>query len=311
MTLLGVAGCGGTQEDAGNARLVVEHDAGSTRIEAPAKRVVAISDEAVDLLAALGLEPAGLASSRIQGTVGDPIGDSYYTKIGEPVYLGEVEAPSVERIAALEPDLIVMDPYGDRDLYGRVSEVAPTLSYGDRAPGWWREPLVDVGRATGRENRAHRYVADYDALVTDLKERAAPVVRASPKLAVLYAPDASTTFVFDERGAPADPHAKLGFDLVVPEGARIPEEGFAQISPEVVGEMAADTIVVLRPTDDETPERLPLDDILRALDGPGGGPRVLRQVIDPTRPSSSPIADKQAIEQAADLLLETRNSEGV
>ena len=67
--------------------------------------------------------------------------------------------------------------------------------------------------------------------------------------------------------------------------------------------MEADAFVVLRPTHDETPERLPLDGILDALGGPEGNLRVLRQVIDPTRPSSSPIADKQAIKQAAGLLL--------
>jgi len=306
--LPGVAGCGGgAGQDAdggGSASEVkIEHDAGSTTVEAPAKSVAAISDETVDLLAALGVEPVALASSRVSGTPGEPIGDSYYVDIGEPVYLGQVESPSIERLAGLGPDLVVMDPYGATDLYEKVSEVAPTLSYGDRAPGWWRRPLVDVGRATGREARGRRFVADYDARVKQLREKAAPMVDSSPKMAVLYAPDASTTFVFDERGAPADPFAKLGFDLVVPEGVRVPEEGFAQVSLEVAGDLRVETIVVLRPTEDETPKRLPLDDILDALEEAEGGPRVVRQVIDPTRPSSSPIADKQAIEQAAELLL--------
>ncbi len=79
-----------------------------------------------------------------------------------------------------------------------------------------------------------------------------------------------------------------------------------QVSPEVIGDLGADTIVVLRPTSEETPERLPVDGILDAIEQAEGGPRVLRQVIDPMRPSSSPIADKQAIEQAAELLLEGR-----
>jgi len=310
IALLGVVGCsGGSAGGAGDesaSGIEIEHDAGSTMVEAPAERVAAISDEVVDLLAALGMEPAGLASSRVQGTVGEPIGDSYYVDIGEPVYLGQAESPSVERLAALEPDLILMDPYGVEDLYERVSEVAPTLSYTDPTPGWWREPLVDVGRATGREDQARRFVADYDARVAELREEVSPVVESSPRLAVLYAPDASTTFVFNERGAPADPHAKLGFELVVPEGVQIPEEGFTQVSPEVVGGLEADTIVVLRPTSEETPERLPLDDILDALEGSESGPPVLRQAIDPTRPSSSPVADKQSIEQAAELVLEGR-----
>lgn len=308
-TALVGAGCGGGAEQGGGgpAGVVIEHDAGSTRVEVPARRVAAISDEAVDLLAALRIEPAGLASSsRIRGTVGKRIGDSCYVDIGEPVYLGKVEAPSVERLAGLQPDLIVADPYGAEDLYERLSEVAPTLSYGDRSPGWWRGPLTDVGRATGMRDRASDFLAAYDARVAELRDRVAPVVESSPRLAVLYAPDASTTFVFDERGAPANPHAKLGFDLVVPEGLKLPEEGFAQVSSEVVGDLEADTIVVLRSTDEKTPGRLPLDDLLDALGGPEGGPRVLRQVIDLTRPSSSPIADRQAIGQAAKLLLKGR-----
>jgi ABC-type Fe3+-hydroxamate transport system substrate-binding protein len=310
-TVLGIAGCGsGSGGGGGASAIAVEHDAGEARIEAPAKRVVAISDEALDLLVALGLEPAGLASTRIQGNVGERIGaSSYYINIGgDPVFLGTADSPSVERIAAMGPDLVVMTRYGSDDLYRRISEAAPTLSYNVSTPGWWRKPLVDVGRATGKEGRAREFVADYDALVARLRERAAPLVEESPRLAVLYAPDASATFVFDERGAPADPHAKLGFDLAVPDGLRIPRDGFTQVSPEVIGDLKADTIVVLRVArEGERLDRLPLDGILDALEGPGG-PRVLRQVIDPTRPSSSPVADRQAIEQAADLLLRGRQA---
>lgn len=116
-------------------------------------------------------------------------------------------------------------------------------------------------------------------------------MESSSKLAVLYAPDASTAFVFDER----DAHTKLGFALTVPEGIEIPEEGVAEASPEGVSDLGAETIVVLRPTSEETPERLPLGSILDALGGAEGGPLVLRQIIDPTRLSSSPVADKQAI----------------
>ena len=302
----GCSGSGQNGDGSGAASgIEIEHDAGRAMIEAPVKRVAAISDEVADLFAALGVEPMGLASTRVSGTPGEPIGDSYYVDIGEPVYLGQAESPSVERLAGLQPELVVMATYGADDVYELLSEVAPTLAYDvGSSSGWWRQPLIDVGRATGREDRAREFIDDYDAHVEELREKVAPVVESSPRLAVLYAPDASTTFVFDERGAPADPHAKLGFKLVVPEGVEIPEEGFAQISPEIVGEMNVDTIIVLRPTSEETPKRLPLDDLLDSLAGEDSNPRVLRQVIDPTRPSSSPVADKQAIEQAAALLLD-------
>jgi iron complex transport system substrate-binding protein len=308
---LGVVGCGGRAGEAGGAAsaIRVEHEEGEARIEAPARRVVAISDEALDLLVALGVEPVGLASMRIQGSVGQRIGGSpYYVDIGDPVFLGSAESPSVERAAALDPDLIVMSRYGSNDLYRQLSQAAPTLSYSVSAPGWWRGPLVDVGRATGTEGRGRRFVAEYDALVVRLRKQVAPLVEESPRLAVLYAPDASATFVFDERGAPADPHAKLGFRLVVPDGLKVPPNGFAQVSPEVISDLRADTIVVLRVArEGQKLDRLPLDGILDALEGPDG-PRVLRQVIDPTRPSSSPVADRQAIEQAAELLLEGRQA---
>lgn len=308
LLVLAPYGCGGSGQDgngSGSAsEAVIEHDAGKSAVEVPAERVAAISDEAVDLLAALGMEPIGLASTRVIGNLGEPIGDSYYVDIGDPVYLGESQSPSVERLAELGPDLIAMVIYETDDVYEQVSKVAPALAYEHNSTGWWRQPLIDVGRATGREDRAREFIDDYDARVAELRDKVAPVVEESPKLAVLYAPDASFMGVFDERGAPANPHAKLGFELVTPEGVEIPDDGFAQISPEVVSEIEADTIIVLRPTGEETPERLPLDDILDAIGGPEGGPRILQQVIDPTRPSSSPIADKQAIEQAAALLLD-------
>jgi len=307
--LLGAYGCGagaGSGGEGGGGAgpgLTVEHDAGRTALKGTARRVVAISDETVDLFVALGVEPLGMASSRVRGELGDRIGDSYYADLGDAVYLGDTAEPSVERIAALDPQLVVMESTDAIGLYDRLSSIAPTLSYDVVAPGWWRRPLADVGRVTGRGGAARRFVAEYDSLVEELRDRVAYLAETSPRLTLLYSPDAATTFVFDERSAPADPYAKLGFDLVVPDGVRVPAAGLVQISPEALSDLSTDTIVVLR----EVSERLPLDGILKAMERGDGGPRVLWQSLDPTRPSSSPVADRQAIEQAAKLLLEGGN----
>lgn len=81
--------------------------------------------------------------------------------------LGSYFEPSIERLVALKPDLIIGISMAD-SAYPLLSRVAPTLLI---AATNWKTYLLQLAKATGREHRAEELLAAYDARVVKLKSR--------------------------------------------------------------------------------------------------------------------------------------------
>ncbi len=132
------------------------------RASAAAPRVAALDWTLATACLSLGLVPAGVAEKRL-----------YARWVGEPalppgvVELGLRDAPSLEGLAQLAPDLILVDAFAG-PLRARLERVAPTLSldiFGDA-----RNPLAlseaalrDLGRRFGRAAEADSVLAGVDA----------------------------------------------------------------------------------------------------------------------------------------------------
>lgn len=80
---------------------------------------------------------------------------------------------SVEKIAALEPDLILaLYSSIDKDLYSTLSAIAPTVAkdpaYGDYATPW-QITTKTAAKAVGREADGEKLVADIDKQFADAR----------------------------------------------------------------------------------------------------------------------------------------------
>lgn len=105
--------------------LTIEHALGSTDIVGVPKRVVALEWTYVEDLLALGVQPVGVAD--IEG---------YHTWVDIPLDLdedvvdvGTRQEPNLERIAALDPDLILTASFRAAANYDELSAIAPTLAF--------------------------------------------------------------------------------------------------------------------------------------------------------------------------------------
>lgn len=88
---------------------------------AAAKRVVALEWDAVESLSALGVNPVGIADSRgYDAFVGAP-------RLKGGVDVGLRQSPSLERIAKLKPDLIVVPDYRSTSNRAQLQKIAPVL----------------------------------------------------------------------------------------------------------------------------------------------------------------------------------------
>ena len=155
--------CGGDTETAAPAGAVrTVEDAEGTSVEVPEKplRVVTLSEPTLDGALALGVEPVGTVAGRGQS--------------GAPGYLGEVAADipvlgtvsnlDYEKIAAADPDLILVDgtSVNSAEVMSVLRRTAPTF-YAGYAGGDWRVTFENVARALNREDEGKEVVASYEA----------------------------------------------------------------------------------------------------------------------------------------------------
>lgn len=145
------AGCGDEtgDEPAAQARTVT-HALGTTAVPPEPTRVVVLNEYAIlDALVALGAPPIGSS--------GDPAKDYPFgawlegRTDGIEVVCCSTE-PDLEEIAALEPDLILANPWQE-DIYERLSRIAPTvgvpLTYSD-----YEQEVRDIATIVGRPEAA-------------------------------------------------------------------------------------------------------------------------------------------------------------
>src|SRR5690606_18380625 len=78
----------------------------------------------------------------------------------EAVSVGTLQDPSLEQIAALQPDLIVSAKVRHEDLYDELSRIAPTV-FSETTGAIWKDNLRLVGQALGEEQLAEDRIAEY------------------------------------------------------------------------------------------------------------------------------------------------------
>ncbi|BBG04105.1 MULTISPECIES: ABC transporter substrate-binding protein [Pseudonocardia] len=145
--------------------VTLTHRLGETVIPREPVRVVALGLADVDVTTALGVTPVAIASSPYSA-------DGIWPWAAGTVDAGRTElldttsgdGLSLEKVAALEPDLILAHSFaGIDELYPRLAAIAPTVAdtHGVLADSW-QDEARSIGAALGRSDRADRLVADVE-----------------------------------------------------------------------------------------------------------------------------------------------------
>lgn len=166
-TALTTSACGGSSDgaksgaDGGGFPRTVRHAMGETTIKAAPKRVVALDSTFVDAALVLKTEVVGFTSYR-------SIGEKLPSYLGKPartygkdaVSVGLLAEPSLEKIAALKPDLILSAKVRHEALYDELSEIAPTV-FSETTGATWKENLQLAAKALGKERAAKEALDAY------------------------------------------------------------------------------------------------------------------------------------------------------
>ncbi|TCC17392.1 ABC transporter substrate-binding protein [Kribbella speibonae] len=224
----------------------IEHAMGKTEIKAKPKRVVALDTSYVDATLILDTPVVGYTDYRtINGKLPDYLGEDRTTYGAEAQSVGTLAEPNLEKIAALEPDLIISAKVRHEKLYDQLSAIAPTIM-SETTGATWKDNIRLEAKAVGAEELAEKEIAAY--------EQAAKTVGAAinakannPTISVVRFVDGPTRLY---------QNASYSGIVLKDAGLKRPKSqdvaGFAlEISPERIKDADADAIFVATYADDK------------------------------------------------------------
>ncbi|MFV0308292.1 MAG: ABC transporter substrate-binding protein [Desertimonas sp.] len=128
------------------------------------EHIVALSEPTLDGLLALGLEPVGVTAGRGQAGVTNYLADRLDPDV--PV-VAALAAPNYEAIAALAPDVIVVDGTSTSDpaTIELLDDIAPTVYVSDGGEDW-KTAFLALAVALGTPDAGEDVIAAYDEQIS-------------------------------------------------------------------------------------------------------------------------------------------------
>lgn len=210
---------------------------GTYDIPAAPKRVVAI-DSRLDLqpALALGLPVVGYGHSVPGPWVPGVEGMEFY---GSEI--------NIEQVLASDPDLIICAGYDPDSVWwpaNKLRAIAPVVPTDNDLP--WKEALRDLATVLNMEGAAEPAIAEYDALIADIKQRRAELIAS--KTIVSLQPAAGVFYLMNgSKMLQTQVLADLGARTIPPkadqlyDSGEIPAEAFADTLGSVDGILLATT----------------------------------------------------------------------
>lgn len=225
--------------------MTIKHYAGETVLSAVPKRIVALGPHMLDILLSLGVQPVGYGEAAQLNVTnyGQPLKQIRYLGAyvtSNPINVGNRFNPSLEVLVSLKPDLLIGENFAQA-VYPNLSKIAPTLLFDGTGHEGWKNSLMTIAKALGREARGRAVLAKYQATIQTARVALAPKI-AGKKLLIAW-----------NGGFPADPvytvygaqdytgglMRELGFELLSPS------ERESKVSPEAMPKFDPDMIIIL------------------------------------------------------------------
>ncbi|ASC71759.1 putative siderophore-binding lipoprotein YfiY [Halomicronema hongdechloris C2206] len=188
---------------------VVSHAKGETCVPSDPQRVVALGN--LEYVLALGVQPIGSD---------DVTSPKAYLKdeVEGITNVGGGNAPSLEKILSLKPDLILGGEYLDLN-YRAMSQIAPTVLVPFDYSGEWKRFFREVAIALDRRDQAEQVMAEYDARIEEfqramggaerLSQLDVSIVRVYPDRVNLYLKDSFCGTIVADAGLSRPPSQDL------------------------------------------------------------------------------------------------------
>ncbi|MFD3507525.1 ABC transporter substrate-binding protein [Nocardia sp. NPDC058666] len=253
----GVVACGSTDDTATSGEAVtITHARGETTVPGTPKKIVALGNQWLDSTLALGVVPVGYIDNVSAVSKSTPPWTPESLKQSKPL---NTTGSIAEQVAALEPDLILADPFiADQKTYDDLSKVAPTLpALTKDAVTPWQDQVSALGKVLHKES-------DATAVIKNVDDKIAAIATANPGLkgktfaSTWLASPAQLMVLTDPSDGSAKVFTALGLGIPANLAALPATQGRLALSPERVDELTADLLLAgYSPGLDEKYRQLP------------------------------------------------------
>lgn len=212
----------------------VRHELGTAEVTGLPRRIVVLEYSFADALLSVGVRPVGLAQEAAGSDL--PYLDRQLAGVA---VVGSRAQPSLEKILALKPDLIVADLDRHKAIYGQLSRIAPTLVLNSRL-GSYSDILAQsqlLAGVVGRGAQMKTRLRDHQALLN--KVLAVQGQRKASLMVVSARADSLTAF--DEGSFVGSLVARLGR----PNPFKVGDNVRAETSLEGLLALNPDTLILL------------------------------------------------------------------
>ncbi|RKT83014.1 iron complex transport system substrate-binding protein [Saccharopolyspora antimicrobica] len=142
---------------------VITHAKGQTTITGTPQRVVVLDTGELDAVLALGIKPVGTvlpdANKNLQPYLAE--------KAGDIEIVGTIGSPNLEKITALQPDLILSSKIRDDENYEALSKIAPTV-FAETVGKTWKENFLLDADALGKKAEAQQILDAYQQRAAEI-----------------------------------------------------------------------------------------------------------------------------------------------
>ncbi len=258
LVVLALAGCGagsggGSKESGGR---VVEHAMGEAEVSGTPENVVVLDTGELDSAMTLGVTPVGSVEA-VEG-LGYP---SYLEGTDGIENVGTIEQPNLEKIAALEPDLILSSKLRHEKIHDQLSEIAPTV-FTETTGVTWKENFDLHAEALNKTDEAEQVKEEYQDRIDEFEGAVGEdppevsVVRFLPGDTRIYQKESFIGTILEDAGLPR------------PKSQDVEDFAILNASQELIPKMGGDVIftTVYGPENDTTQQNITSDQLWRKLE---------------------------------------------
>lgn len=226
----------------------ITHAMGETTIPEKPKRIVTLDASFTEAAIALHADVVGYVNYGGTSKLPDYLGTSAQRYAGDAVSVGELEQPSLDRIVALHPDLIVSAKVRHADLYGKLSKIAPTV-FSETTGATWKQNIRLLGKALGKSELADREIAAYEKRAKRIGDEIRAKESRNPTMSLVRFVGGPTVRLYTLHSFPGIVQADTG--LARPRDAPDdPDSIMVELSQENILQLDADQIFVSTWTDE-------------------------------------------------------------
>lgn len=176
--------------------LTVTHARGTTEIPSAPQRIIALDNAFLDYAVDLGGTVVGVSDIGAD-LVPAYLSDGQKALAADAQSVGSISEPDLEKIASLEPDLILSSDVRHKDWYDKLTAIAPTVFSADTG-GTWQENFLLTGESLGKKDAAQQRLDDLAYRAARIGDRITDTGDTDADVSVVRIMDSNTIRLYGE-----------------------------------------------------------------------------------------------------------------